>query len=112
MKASKISPILTDKSHTSYSNFGKYSTPAIQCMQRMLSLTAPETPDVAASGATTQWANGPTAPPLGAPILKGLRGNALNGSIGSLDMATLHVGSLVDKIKGVRNEHSTRSDRE
>lgn len=35
-------------------------------LRRMLSSimsAAPDTPDVAASGATTQWANGPTAPP-------------------------------------------------
>ena len=35
-------------------------------MRRILSSImseAPDTPDVAASGATTQWANGPTAPP-------------------------------------------------
>jgi len=35
-------------------------------IRRMLSSimsTAPDTPDVAASGATTQWVNGPTAPP-------------------------------------------------
>ena len=58
--------------------------------------TAPDTPDVAASGATTQWANGPTAPPLSAPILKRLRDNATL-TIGFLDMGTMHVGSLCDK---------------
>lgn len=83
-------------------------------MRRMLSSmmsAAPDTPSVAASGATTVWANGPIAPPTNAPILKRLRDTATL-TIGFLDMGTMHVGSLADKIKRVRNEHSTRSDRE
>ena len=79
-------------------------------MSSMMS-AAPDTPDVAASGATTQWANGPTAPPKGAPILKQLRKDA-SMTIGAVDMDTMHVGSLADKTKRVRNEHATRSDRE
>lgn len=99
MQTSKVSPSLftTETRNVAYSGFGKHSTPANETMQRMLSSATLSTPDVAASGATTQWANGPTAPPLNTRPLNGLRRDALNGSIGSLDMATLHVGSLADK---------------
>jgi hypothetical protein len=51
------------------------------------------TPFVAASGATTQWANGPTAPPTIQPILRQLRKDA-SMTIGAVDMNTMHVGSL------------------
>lgn len=97
MQTSKISPMLTDKVHTGYPNFGKHSPTAIQCMQRMVAAAAITTPSVAACGATTVWANGPIAPPKSNQPLNGLRPNALNGSIGSLGMAALHVGSLCDK---------------
>jgi len=80
-------------------------------MQSMAAAAATTTPSVAASGATTQWANGPTAPPKGAPILKHLRKDATM-TIGCQEMAAMHVGSLRDKTKRVRNEHATRSDRE
>ena len=81
-------------------------------MRRMLSSMmsiAPDTPDVAASGATTQWANGPTAPPRKSRTQNKLRHDALNGSIGSLDMATLCIGSLADKnmYLGKRNPHES-----
>ena len=48
--------------------------------------TAPDTPDVAASGATTQWANGPTAPPF------------LNRND---DLASMNIGTLLEKEKTV-----------
>ena len=35
----------------------------LRSMLSSIMSAAPDTPDVAASGATTQWANGPTAPP-------------------------------------------------
>ena len=63
----------------------------------IMSSAAPNTPDVAASGATTQWANGPTAPPLGAPILKQLRKDA-SMTIGAVDRVLMHVGSLCKKM--------------
>jgi len=50
-------------------------------------------------------------PPTGAPISKRLRRN-LGLTIGCIDMQTMHVGSLADKNKRVRNEHAIRSDRE
>ena len=62
----------------------------------IMSSAAPNTPNVAASGATTQWANGPTAPPLGISILKQLRKDA-SMTIGTIDMVSMHVGSLCDK---------------
>lgn len=98
------SPLTTEKRNAAYPNFGKYSTPANQCMQRMLAAAAITTPSVAACGATTVWANGPIAPPRSTPFLNGLRLDALNGSIGSLDMAARHIGTLVDNIIRFKGE--------
>jgi|13_taG_2_1085334.scaffolds.fasta_scaffold00211_23 hypothetical protein len=97
MRTRKISPPLLDQRHTAYVSCGRQSTPAKQAMQRMLALSAITTPSVAACGATTVWANGPIAPPLSVSILKQLRNNATK-TIGCLDMETMHVGSLADKI--------------
>lgn len=105
MQTSEVSPITTEKRNVIYRNCGMQSTPANKSMQSMLSSASLNTPSVAACGATTVWANGPAAPPTSAPSLNGLRGDALNGSIGSLDMATLHVGSLVDK-NGLRKRQT------
>lgn len=105
MQTSKVSPLTTEKRNVIYRNCGMQSTPANKSMQRMLAAAAITTPSVAACGATTVWANGPIAPPKVVPILNGLRGDALNGSIGSLDMATLHVGALVDK-NGLRKRQT------
>ena len=52
----------------------------------IMSSTAPNTPDVAASGATTQWANGPTAPPF-------LDRNDT--------LASMNIGTLLEKEKTV-----------
>ena len=57
--------------------------------RRMLSSmmsTAPNTPAVAASGATTQWANGPTAPPV-------LSRND--------NLASMNIGTLLEREKTV-----------
>lgn len=96
MQTSKVSPLTTEKRNAAYAGFGRHSTPANQTMQRMLALSAITTPSVASCGATTVWGNGPTAPPLSAPILKRLREDATL-TIGFLDMGTMHVGSLCDK---------------
>ena len=63
MQTSKVSPLTTEKRNVDYAGFGRHSTPANQTMQRMLALSATTTPSVAASGATTVWANGPAGPP-------------------------------------------------
>lgn len=96
MQTSKISSLTTEKRNVAYAGFGRHSTPANQTMQRMLALSAITTPSVAACGATTVWANGPMAPPLGAPILKQLRRDA-SMTIGAVDRVSMHVGSLADK---------------
>ena len=57
------SPYPTEKQNVLYVRCGIGSTPANQNMQRMVSRASLNTPSVAASGATTVWANGPIAPP-------------------------------------------------
>lgn len=99
MQAGKASPFSIAKTHVVYLRYGKHiGSQANQEMQGMLAAAAITTPSVAASGATTVWANGPAAPPKSKQPLNGLRPNALNGSIGSLEMAALHIGALADKI--------------
>lgn len=58
-----------------------------------ISTAGRSTPFVAASGATTQWANGPTAPPTSQPILNRLRRDAML-TIGKVDMILMNVGML------------------
>jgi len=98
------SPITTEKRNVIYRNCGMQSTPANKFMQSMLSSASLNTPSVAACGATTVWANGPAAPPRNKQ-LNGLRRDAKNGSIGSLDMAARHIGSLVDNIIKYQGEN-------
>lgn len=75
-------------------------------MRRMMSSMMSISTDVRHAGAglyvtASSWQDAPTAPPNTQPQSK-LRHDALNGSIGSLDMATLHIGSLADKIKSFK----------
>jgi len=62
--AAKISPYPTERGNVLYLLYGKRSgskeNQKIQAMRASASLS---TPSVAASGATTVWGNGPTAPP-------------------------------------------------
>ena len=59
------SPFPLEKSNVLYLKYGKRSgSKANQTIQSMLSSASLTTPSVAASGATTVWANGPAAPPL------------------------------------------------
>ncbi len=112
MQTSKASPFLIAKTHVVYLRYGEHiGSQANQEMQGMLAAAAITTPSVAACGATNVWGNGPTAPPLGISILKQRREDA-SMTIGCIDMQTMHVGSLADKNKRVRNEHAIRSDRE
>lgn len=58
------SPFPLEKSNVLYLKYGKRSgSKANQTIQSMLSSASLTTPSVAASGATTVWANGPAAPP-------------------------------------------------
>lgn len=99
MQASKGSPFLRAKTHMVYLRYGEHiGSQVSQEMQSMLAAAAITTPSVAACGATTVWGNGPTAPPKSKQPMDRLRPNARNGSIGSLDMAALHIGALTDKI--------------
>jgi len=99
------SPFPLEKSNVLYLWYGKRSgSTANQTIYTMLASASLSTPSVAASGATTVWANGPAGPPRSTPPVKGLRGNALNGTIGSLDMAARHIGSLVDNIIRFKGE--------
>ena len=62
--AAKISPYPTEKRNVLYLLYGKYSgSKANQAICTMLASSTLSTPSVAASGATTVWGNGPTAPP-------------------------------------------------
>ena len=99
MQTSKGSTFSRAKTHVVYLRYGEHvGSQANQEMQRLLSSASCNTPSVAACGATTVWANGPIAPPLNTQPMNGLRHDALNSSIGSLDMAALHIGSLADKM--------------
>ena len=58
------SPFPLEKKNVLYTLCGRRSgSKANQVIQRMLSSATLSTPSVAASGATTVWANGPAAPP-------------------------------------------------
>ena len=99
MQTSKGSTFSRAKTHVVYLRYGEHvGSQANQEMQRLLSSASCNTPSVAACGATTVWANGPIAPPRHRPPLNRRRRDALKGSIGSLDMATLCIGSLTDKM--------------
>ena len=57
------SPYPTEKRNVVYALCGSRSSLARQTMQCMTASSSLSTPSVAASGATTVWANGPAAPP-------------------------------------------------
>ena len=58
------SPFPTEKGNVLYLRYGKHSgSTANQTIYTMLASATLRTPSVAASGATTVWGNGPTAPP-------------------------------------------------
>ena len=72
-------------------------------MRRLLSSMMSISTDVRHAGAgmyvsASSWQDAPTAPPLNTQPQSKLRHDAINGSIGSLDMAALHIGSLTDKM--------------
>ena len=58
------SPYPTEKRNTVYTLCGaKSGSSANKALQKMIASASLSTPSVAASGATTVWANGPVAPP-------------------------------------------------
>ena len=64
MQTSKVSPFPTEKRNVVYTLCGARSGSASnKALQKMLASATLSTPSVAASGATTVWGNGPTAPP-------------------------------------------------
>ena len=93
------SPYPTERGNVLYLFYGKHAgSTANKTICTMLASASLSTPSVAASGATTVWANGPAGPPpLGISILKQPREDA-SMTIGCIDMQTMNVGSLADKI--------------
>ena len=64
MQTSKVSPFPTEKRNVLYALCGARSGSASnKALQKMLASASLSTPSVAASGATTVWANGPAGPP-------------------------------------------------
>jgi len=60
----KQSPFPLEKTNVLYTKYGRRSgSMANQAICTMLASASLTTPSVAASGATTVWANGPAAPP-------------------------------------------------
>ena len=60
-----ISPFPTEKRNVVYTLCGRRSgSKANQEIQAMVASATLSTPSVAASGATTVWANGPAGPPV------------------------------------------------
>ena len=58
------SPFPTERGNVLYLRYGKHSgSTANKAICTMIASAALTTPSVAASGATTVWANGPAAPP-------------------------------------------------
>ena len=69
----KTSPFPTEKRNKVFVLYGRNSgSMANRVMQRMSSSASINTPSVAASGATTVWANGPAAPPINSFFYKNI----------------------------------------